>query len=103
MISAKRTGHCEPDAAESTRTDHEVSVPARAELRVVRGNPTPEELAALVVAFSTYAESAEAARPAPRISRWADRRAALRRPLVVGPGAWAASGREQAIRTRAGP
>ena len=60
-------------------------------LRVVRGTPTREELAAVVALV--------AARPAPapepsapsEPSRWASRAAALRRPLSPGPGAWRAS------------
>jgi hypothetical protein len=58
-------------------------------LRVVRGNPTPEELAALLAVV--------AARPAPPTATprtrtlWNDRAALLRRPLHPGPTAWRAS------------
>jgi hypothetical protein len=68
----------------------EESVPARPLLRVVRGNPTPEELAAVLAVVTSRGSAPEPA-PAPP-SRWASRRAALRRPLVPGPGAWRASG-----------
>jgi len=56
-------------------------------LRVVRGNPTPEELAALVAVISTRG-SAEP-EPAPVRSLWA--RPVLRTALPHGPGAWRAS------------
>jgi hypothetical protein len=63
--------------------------PQRPVLRVVRGNPTPEELAALLAVV--------AARPAPpapiRRTRplWNDPAALVRRPLHPGPTAWRAS------------
>ena len=54
-------------------------------LRVVRGEPTPSELAALVAVLATRSGPAA---PAPRVrSAWADPARQLRvgRP---GPGAW---------------
>ena len=62
--------------------------PARPLLRVVRGEPTAEELAALVavvLARGAAEEPAPAARPL-----WAV--PALRGHLPHGPGAWRASG-----------
>jgi hypothetical protein len=61
-------------------------------LRVLRGEPTDEELAALVVALlargaPATAPGAEAGPP----SGWRDRTATLRAPLPAGPGAWRAS------------
>lgn len=62
-------------------------------IRVIRGNPTAAELAALVVVL--------AARPSqPRVSQavagvtsgWVDRSAGLRKPLRPGPGSWRRSG-----------
>jgi hypothetical protein len=64
-----------------------VSHPDQPLLRVVHGGtPTAAELAALVtaVAASRRPETREAARR----SRWLDREALLRRPLLPGPGAW---------------
>jgi hypothetical protein len=70
-----------------------VSEHARSEqrplLRVVRGSPSDEELAALV-AVLTAAAGPDAIRPVPR-SNWSDRSALLRRPLRPGPTAWRAS------------
>ena len=56
-------------------------------LRVVRGNPSPEELAALIAVVSARGPVEEEP-PAPR-SRWG--RPTLREPLHPGPGAWRAS------------
>ncbi|MDP9396888.1 MAG: acyl-CoA carboxylase subunit epsilon [Actinomycetota bacterium] len=58
-------------------------------LRVVRGDPTPEELAALVAVLS--ARPAPAAAPPVRRSVWRDPARLVRRPLRSGPGAWRAS------------
>jgi len=56
-------------------------------LRVVRGNPTPEELAALIAVVSSRGTSTPEAPPAR--SLWS--RPVLRTPLPNGPGAWRAS------------
>jgi hypothetical protein len=69
----------------------------RPALRIVAGGePTPEELTALVVAITAATESAAAASSAAssaggagrRRGGWADRSAGLRRPLRAGAGAW---------------
>jgi hypothetical protein len=58
-------------------------------LRVVRGDPTPEETAALVAVLMARAGDAAAPGPARSVSGfWADRSRLLRRPLSPGPGAW---------------
>lgn len=66
-----------------------MTVPA---LRVVRGSPTAEELAAVVALLAAWAAaqraSVGAGQPAGR-SAWAVPR--LRRPLTPGPGAWRAA------------
>jgi hypothetical protein len=60
-------------------------------LRLVRGDATPEEVAALVAVLSA-ASAGDAAKPAPRhTSQWASRERGVRRPLQPGPGAWRAS------------
>ncbi|WP_149259079.1 acyl-CoA carboxylase subunit epsilon [Actinomadura sp. K4S16] len=70
-------------------------------LRVVRGDPSPEELAALVAVLTARARAAAASRaaagPGAPPSRWADRSRLVRAPLggaprPRGPGAWRASG-----------
>ena len=64
----------------------------RPTLRVIRGDATAEEIAALLAVISAKG-SAEPPRPARKpVSTWADRAALTRRPVSAGPGAWAASG-----------
>ena len=59
-------------------------------LRVVRGGePTAEELAALVTAVATAIAATGRQESLP--SRWSAREPQLRRPLHPGPGAWKAS------------
>ncbi|GAA1277897.1 acyl-CoA carboxylase subunit epsilon [Saccharothrix xinjiangensis] len=64
---------------------------ARPHLRVVRGNPDDEELAALtaVVAALASRPAREAGRA--RRSAWADRSRLVRGLPQPGPGAWRAS------------
>ena len=58
-------------------------------LRVVRGDATPEEIAALVAVLLARSADAEAPGPARSVSgSWADRSRLLRQPLSPGPGAW---------------
>jgi hypothetical protein len=57
-------------------------------LRVVRGNPTDEELAALLAVVAARG-SAAAPEPAPVRPLWG--RPVLRSALHPGPGAWRAS------------
>jgi hypothetical protein len=58
-------------------------------LRVVSGDATPEEIAALVAVLVTRSADAEASGPARSVSGpWADRSGQIRRPQSPGPGAW---------------
>lgn len=60
-------------------------------LTIVRGDATPEEIAALtVVLHSVAAAPAEPAAPRPR-PQWSAPYRAVRRPLDTGRGAWRAS------------
>ena len=59
-------------------------------LRIVKGGPTPEEVAALVAVIASMgATEPPASRP---VSAWADPRRGLRTPHRPGLGAWRASG-----------
>ena len=61
-------------------------------LQITKGNPTPEELAALVTVLA--ARSAAAPAPAPdrqRASNWATYWRNARTPFPPGPGQWRAS------------
>lgn len=62
---------------------------ARPYLRIVRGDPTPEEIAVLVTVLATRSRAASA--PARRRTAWSDPGRRLRRPLAHGPDAWRAS------------
>lgn len=75
--------------------------PARPLLRVVRGNPTPEELAALVTVLAARAAGGSEEEPSTAVSPWTGRELSLRQPLRHGPGAWRASGLVPGTRTRA--
>jgi hypothetical protein len=66
-------------------------VSERPHLRVVKGDPSDEELAALVAVVASLRVSRSEA-PEARRSAWSDRRALVREPLAHGPGAWRASG-----------
>ena len=61
------------------------SAAARPLLRVVRGEPTPEELAALVAVVGAPALERRRAAGCAR-SAWSDPARLVRRPLVHGPG-----------------
>jgi hypothetical protein len=58
-------------------------------LRVVKGDPTPEELAALVAVVTTRRGGAD--EPPRRRPIWGRPAAAMRRPHRAGPGAWRGS------------
>ncbi|GHH69296.1 hypothetical protein GCM10017673_19540 [Streptosporangium violaceochromogenes] len=57
-------------------------------IRVTKGAPSPEELAALTVALLAARRPGPATPPAPSGWRDAARRRALRRPLTTGPREW---------------
>lgn len=70
--------------------DPDATVVVRPLLTVVRGEPTPEQLAALIaVVGARAATSGAAAQPAEQ-PLW--NRPQLRTPLAAEPGAWRASG-----------
>ena len=70
------------------------TAPVRPLLTVVRGEPTPEQLAALIAVVSARAAgSGSTDAPAPVRPLW--NRPQLRTPLTHGPGAWRASGLPQ--------
>jgi hypothetical protein len=61
-------------------------------LRVVKGEPCAEELAALTVVVAALSQRREHRRPVP-VGAWADFGAGHRRAPRPGPGGWRASGR----------
>lgn len=60
-------------------------------LRVVRSEPSDEELAALTAVLSASVPQPASEPPAAPRSTWADPAHRLRAPLRPGPGAWRAS------------
>ena len=61
-------------------------------LRVVRGNPTDEELAALTVVLAAMSRRRRRRRVTP-VGGWASFADGHRQPLRPGPGGWRAAGR----------
>jgi hypothetical protein len=72
-------------------------------LRVVKGEPSPEELAALIVALQAVAAAATAPTGPPQYTRggWNDLEALVPPALHHGVGVWRASGRLRGVRTKA--
>jgi Acyl-CoA carboxylase epsilon subunit len=60
-------------------------------LRVVRGEPTPEELAALTAVVTAGAPAESAPTEPPTRGRWNDPTHAHRRYRPVGPAGWRAA------------
>lgn len=56
-------------------------------VRIVSGSPTDEEIAALTAVLAAIPTAEEATSPI-RTSRWADRRALMRKPHDHRRGAW---------------
>jgi hypothetical protein len=61
-------------------------------LRVVKGEPTAEELAALTVVVAALSQRRERRRPTP-VGAWSSFADGHRSPLQHGHGGWRASGR----------
>jgi hypothetical protein len=60
-------------------------------LSIVRGEPTPEEVAVVTAVVTVAASATSDVSAPPGRGGWNDRAAAQRRPLLPGPGAWRAS------------
>ncbi|HEU5475799.1 MAG TPA: acyl-CoA carboxylase epsilon subunit [Actinophytocola sp.] len=61
-------------------------------LRVVRGMPADDELAAVVAVVGALSSAARSAESSAGRPVWSDPRTMVRRPIAHGPGAWRASG-----------
>jgi hypothetical protein len=68
-----------------------VSDEERPVLRVVKGDATPEEVAALVAVIAALGSGPAVEKPKLR-STWADPARRMRTTLPHGPGAWRSSG-----------
>ena len=69
----------------------EPTEPTRPLLRVVRGEPTAEELAAVVAVVTATSTAPAAGAPEPR-GQWRSRGRNIRPAAARGPDAWRASG-----------
>lgn len=79
-----------PDHSEPVTEPPDDGSGDRPPLRLVRGDASPEEVAALLAVLS--AASAGEPEPATRhTSQWSSPARAVRRPLAPGAGAWQAS------------
>ncbi|HLY33388.1 MAG TPA: acyl-CoA carboxylase subunit epsilon [Jatrophihabitantaceae bacterium] len=66
--------------------------PRQAQLRVVKGDPTAEELAVVTAVVTAAASAGPADAPAaPVRGRWNDPARMHRRALLTGPGGWRAA------------
>ena len=66
--------------------------PSGPALQVVRGEPTSEELAAVVAVLAAAGAGADADTPPPApVSAWTDRARLVRAPVSTGPAGWRAS------------
>ena len=71
-----------------------MSEPQRPQLRIVRGEPTPEELAVVTALVAAASGAGEDEVAKARRGRWADPFDAHRRPWQTGPGGWRAAVRQ---------
>gem|GEM_PF-632309 len=76
---------------QSPSADEPAPAPARPMLRIVRGDPSPEELGALVAVLAARSAAAPPAPTARAVRGWGPRAGGVRSPLAAGPGAWARS------------
>ncbi len=67
--------------------------PARPVLRVLRGEPTSEELAVLTALVAASAGGDTSPAPVPPRGRWNDPALRQRRAWLAGPGGWRAAAR----------
>jgi hypothetical protein len=65
--------------------------PGRPVLRLVRGDATAEEIAALLAVISAGTGGSETATKPTVTSAWTDRATLMPRPSAAGPGGWRAS------------
>ena len=76
---------------DTTSASSQEGASGRPVLRIVKGNPTPEEIAALVTVLSARSAAAGGEKPPPRRSEWAGHERRMRRPVHPSPGGWRAS------------
>jgi hypothetical protein len=80
--------HDEPQPPDATHDERDSRRPI---LRVIKGDATPEEVAALVAVVAALG-SAAAEPPRRRTPEWSAHHRKVRRTLSHGPGGWRSSG-----------
>ncbi|ADP84104.1 acyl-CoA carboxylase epsilon subunit [Pseudofrankia inefficax] len=68
-------------------------------LKLVRGDATPEEIAAIVAVLAAHAAANAGPAPRPARSVWADRGYAMRVGTAPGPSGWRNAGRVASMRS----
>ena len=71
-------------------TENEPAEPQRPALRIVHGDPTPEEVAALVAVLASAGGGEDA--PERRTPEWSAHHRKVRATYPHGPGGWRSSG-----------
>jgi hypothetical protein len=79
-------------------TEGEPAAQGRPLLKLVRGDATPEEVAAIVAVLAAHAAASAGPAPRPR-SVWADRGYAMRVGAGHGPAGWRRAGRVTSMRS----
>ena len=64
------------------------TAPARPVLRIVRGDPSPEEVAALTAVLAAASGGSGEPEETGPASAWVERESLVRRPLTPGSNAW---------------
>jgi hypothetical protein len=75
-----------------TEPESDETAPARPVLRIVRGDPSPEDIAALTVVLTAASGGGPGEPDGGPTSVWTDRESLVRRVPSPGPGAWRTSG-----------
>ena len=95
----RRAGQQAPEPAAQEAREHPAVTEATERqplsaplLRVVRGEPTAEELAALTVVVAALSQRGARRRPVPPVGAWASFGRGHRAALRTGPGGWRAAG-----------
>ncbi|WP_184538595.1 acyl-CoA carboxylase subunit epsilon [Streptosporangium becharense] len=60
-------------------------------LKIIKGDATPEEIAAVVIALSAHAARIAAIKAPQKAEYWRNPSHHMRKPLATGQGAWRAS------------
>ncbi|GEM_PF-722009 len=87
------TGQQTPDAANAVGTDAGASAAPAPVIQVVRGNPAPEDIAAIVTVLAAASGGGEEPTPGPRLAGWGSRGPWTRPAHPRGPGWWRSAAR----------